>query len=182
MTHVTRRTLGGWLLAAGLLVLTGGSQAVAQTASARDELLKDWLDMKATLHALAEAMPEDRFTFKATPPQRDFAQQVLHVANANVLNLKFLRGKAEAPTIDRTLTRKADVIAAMDRSFDYGEALLREQTDDTLRGIVQTNAFLGPSSRGRVVWFLLGHSWDIYGQMVVYVRLNGGTPPASQRP
>lgn len=28
----------------------------------------------------------------------------------------------------------------------------------------------------------LGHAWDIYGQMVVYLRENGGVPPASQRP
>ncbi len=182
--HGVRRRVVASLpvLLLAMLAWPGAGRTEAQTASARDELLKDWLDMKASMHALAEAMPEDRFTFRATPPQRDFAQQVLHVANANVLNLRFLGGKAEAPIIDRALTRKADVIAAMDRSFDYGEALLREQTDESLRTVVQTNAFLGPSSRGRVVWFLLGHSWDIYGQMVVYVRLNGGTPPASQRP
>jgi hypothetical protein len=29
---------------------------------------------------------------------------------------------------------------------------------------------------------VMGHTEDIYGQMVVYVRLNGITPPASQRP
>ena len=33
----------------------------------------------------------------------------------------------------------------------------------------------------RVVYFVIGHTWDIYGQMVVYLRLNGITPPASQR-
>ena len=47
---------------------------------------------------------------------------------------------------------------------------------------VQTNQFLGPSSRARVIYFLLGHTWDIYGQMAVYLRLNGLVPPASQRP
>jgi hypothetical protein len=30
--------------------------------------------------------------------------------------------------------------------------------------------------------FLIGHTWDIYGQLVVYARLNDVTPPASQRP
>jgi hypothetical protein len=42
--------------------------------------------------------------------------------------------------------------------------------------------FLGPSSRARIVYFLIGHTWDIYGQMAVYLRLNGKVPPASQRP
>jgi hypothetical protein len=127
-------------------------------------------------------MPEDRYTYRSTPAQRDFGQQVLHVANANVMNLRFLGGAAMAPTIDRQATRKADILRQMDASFDYGSALINELDDAGLMQIVQTNAFLGPSSRARVVWFLLGHTWDIYGQMVVYLRLNGGTPPASIRP
>jgi hypothetical protein len=40
--------------------------------------------------------------------------------------------------------------------------------------------FWGGSTRARVVWSLLSHAWDIYGQMVVYVRLNGIVPPASR--
>jgi hypothetical protein len=28
----------------------------------------------------------------------------------------------------------------------------------------------------------MGHSQDIYGQLAVYLRLNGVTPPASNRP
>ena len=40
---------------------------------------------------------------------------------------------------------------------------------------------MGGSNRVRVVYFDMGHTWDIYGQMVVYLRLNGITPPASQR-
>jgi hypothetical protein len=32
------------------------------------------------------------------------------------------------------------------------------------------------------VYFLLGHGWDIYGQMAVYLRLNGIVPPASATP
>jgi uncharacterized damage-inducible protein DinB len=41
---------------------------------------------------------------------------------------------------------------------------------------------MGPSTRARIITFLVGHTQDTYGQMVVYMRLNGGVPPASQRP
>jgi uncharacterized damage-inducible protein DinB len=41
--------------------------------------------------------------------------------------------------------------------------------------------FMGPSTKARVVYYVIGHTWDIYGQMAVYLRLNGMTPPASQR-
>ena len=158
------------------------SNAAAQSATLNAELLKDWLDMKTTLVKLANAMPEDKYSFKTTPPQRDFGQQVLHIATGNVINLNFLRGKATPPVINRDAKSKAEVIKAMTDSFDYGEALIKEQTPASLFEVVQTNQFLGPSSRARVIYFLLGHSWDIYGQMVVYLRLNGGIPPASQRP
>ena len=86
------------------------------------------------------------------------------------------------PAVNRSARAKAEVIKAMSDSFDYGEALIEEQTAQSLFETVQTNQFLGPSSRARVIYFLIGHSWDIYGQMVVYLRLNGGVPPASQRP
>jgi hypothetical protein len=158
------------------------SNAAAQSATLNAELLKDWLDMKATLVKLANEMPEDKYSFKTTPPQRDFGQQVLHIATGNVINLNFLRGKATPPVINRNAKSKAEIIKAMTDSFDYGEALIKEQTPASLFEVVQTNQFLGPSSRARVIYFLLGHSWDIYGQMVVYLRLNGGIPPASQRP
>ena len=166
----------------GFALLLSTSNATAQSSTLNRELLKDWIDMKDTLVKLANAMPEDRFAFKTTPAQRDFGQQVLHIAGGNVINLNFLRGKAMPPAINRNAKAKAEILRAMIDSFDYGEALIKEQTPESMFEVVQTNQFLGPSSRARVIYFLIGHSWDIYGQMVVYLRLNGGVPPASQRP
>ena len=77
---------------------------------------------------------------------------------------------------------KDEILKALTDSYDYGEALIREQTEQSMLQVIQTNQFLGPSSKARVIYFLIGHTWDIYGQMVVYLRLNGVTPPASQRP
>ena len=166
----------------GFALLLSTSNATAQSSTLNRELLKDWIDMKETLVKLANAMPEDKFAFKTTAAQRDFGQQVLHIAGGNVINLNFLRGKAMPPAINRNAKAKAEIIKAMIDSFDYGEALIKEQTPESMFEVVQTNQFLGPSSRARVIYFLIGHSWDIYGQMVVYLRLNGGVPPASQRP
>ena len=178
MTHVPREFVLLLLYATFFSI----APASAQQASLKAELLKDWVEMKDTIHKLADEMPADKYTYKSTPQQRDFGQQVVHIAGANVNNLRFLGGKAAAPAIGRNVTSKAEAIKAMDASFDYGAALINEFTDQTLMETVQTNQFLGPSSRARVIWFLIGHTWDIYGQMVVYLRLNGGVPPASQRP
>ena len=39
----------------------------------------------------------------------------------------------------------------------------------------------GSRSRVRLVYFVIGHAWDICGQMAVDLRLNGIVPPASRR-
>jgi len=156
--------------------------AYAQTASLRAELLKDWTELKPVMMAIAAAMPEDKFTYKSTPAQRDYGQQIMHVAAGNMMYLRFLGGTAAAPPFNGAATSKAEILKALAASFDFGEALLREQSDQSMLQIVQTNQFLGPSSKARVIYFLIGHTWDIYGQMAVYLRLNGIVPPRSDRP
>jgi len=171
--------LTGLLLAA---TLGTAGPAGAQSATLNTELLKDWADQKTLMMKIAEAMPEEKFSYKSTAAQRDYGQQILHVAGGNVSYLRFFGGKATAPAINRNATAKAEIVKALADSFDYGSALIAEQTEQSMMQTVQTNQYLGPSSRARVIYFLLGHTWDIYGQMAVYLRLNGIVPPASQRP
>jgi uncharacterized damage-inducible protein DinB len=130
--------------------------------------------------AIADAMPEDKFGYKSTPAQRSYGEQIMHVATVNVDVLKLVGGKATPPAFTaESVKTKADMLKALAESYDHGIALLNEQTDATITGTIDA-AFLGPSTRARVFWFLLGHSMDIYGQMAVYLRLNGIVPPASR--
>ena len=154
----------------------------AQSASIQADFVKDWQGQKDTLVKIAQAMPEDKFSYKPTPAQRDFAGHVMHIAQINMMLLKTLGAKAPAPAINEKATSKADTIKAMSDTFDYGLAILKEQTDQTMVGTVQGPPWMGPSTRARMFEFLVGHTQDTYGQMVVYLRLNGGVPPASQRP
>jgi uncharacterized damage-inducible protein DinB len=177
------RTLALAAVAAGLLVARQARPA-AQTASLKADFVKEWAGQKDTLVKIANAMPEDKFSFKPTPAQRDFGGHVMHIAQINMMVLATLKGSAAAPAINMNAKSKADTIKAMSDSFDYGIALLNEQTDQTMAGGVQGPPWFGPgpSTRARIIAFLIGHTQDTYGQMVVYLRLNGLTPPASQRP
>lgn len=152
----------------------------AGQATVLGDLLKDWQDQKDTMLKIADAMPEDKFGYKSTPAQRSYGEQVMHAALVNVDLLKVVGGTAAPPsfTADSAKTR-ADILKALAESYDYGIALLNEQTE---AGITQTidAAFFGPSTRARMFWFLLAHSMDVYGQMAVYLRLNGIVPPASR--
>jgi uncharacterized damage-inducible protein DinB len=186
-----RSILGVAVAVGGLTVGCGGTTpeqaestpataAPAGTATVRGDLLKDWERQKETMMRIADAMPEDQFGYKSTPPQRSYGEQVMHIATVNVDVLKWVGGQTPAPSFTAESAKtKADMLKAMADSYDYGTALLNEQTDTTITQTID-GRFLGPSTRARVFWFLLGHSMDIYGQMAVYLRLNGIVPPASR--
>jgi uncharacterized damage-inducible protein DinB len=152
-------------------------------ASIRAEMLKDWTDLKETLMKIANEMPPEGYAFKPTPPQETFGRRVVHIAAGADRFLELMGGKRAAPKIDAAaaaMTKTAAMKALAD-SFDYGTAILQEQTDQTMLQPVDT-PFLGASSRARVFTFIIGHTWDLYGQLAVYLRLQGHVPPASQRP
>ena len=166
-----------------LLSLVAAGEAAAQ-ASIRDGALQDWMALKGTMMKIAEAMPEDKFTYRATPAERNWGEQILHVAEANVNQIGRLGPKAMAPVVNMKATSRVEILKALADSFDYGTAALNEQTDQTMveaAANTRFDRFMGPSVKARVVYYVIGHTWDIYGQMVVYLRLNGITPPASQR-
>jgi uncharacterized damage-inducible protein DinB len=158
----------------------GAAAPPAGASTVRGDLIKDWERQKATLTAIADAMPEDKFGYKSTPAQRSYGEQIMHIATANVDILKFVGGKVPPPTFTADSAKtKADILKALADSYDYGIALLNEQTDASLVETVDAS-FLGPSTRARIFWVLAAHSMDIYGQMAVYLRLNDIVPPASR--
>src|SRR3984893_8479243 len=140
-------------LVAVMLVMTALKPA-AQSATVKGDLLKDWTGLKDTMVKIANAMPEDKYTYKSTPAQRDFAGQVLHIAQVNSMLLRLVGGKAAPPTLDRNATKKADRVNARAESFDYGTALINEQTDQSMVETVSEH-FLSPSPPSPVVHFLV---------------------------
>jgi uncharacterized damage-inducible protein DinB len=146
-------------------------------------MLADWTRTRDLMVNLANAMPDDKFNFKPTSPQQSFAERLMHIVQVDLKLLAGLGGKTPAPPVNTSATSKADVVAALNQSFAYGESVLKEFNDQQLLERVTPMPFLGPSaSRVRIISYDLQHTEDIYGQLVVYLRLNGVTPPASQRP
>ncbi len=132
----------------------------------------------------AEAMPEDKFNF--APPAaagdfkgvRSFGEQVKHVAVANAY---FFHDpgkpmddmKAKQDAMNKLIT-KADIVQALKDSFT--------QAHTFIDGITPENAFVmtANGTRGGMSAFGIAHLMDHYGQMVVYLRMNGIVPPASR--
>jgi uncharacterized damage-inducible protein DinB len=143
----------------------------------------DWEFNRQGMVGIVNAMPEDKFGFKPTPAQESFGERVMHVVNIDIKLISTLGGKTPAPAVNAKASSKADVVAALNTSMDYGAATLKEFNDQQLTERVMSLPFMGPTvSRLRVVYFSIGHTQDIYGQLAVYLRLNGVTPPRSARP
>jgi uncharacterized damage-inducible protein DinB len=132
----------------------------------------------------AEAMPDDKFDF--APPAtagefkgvRSFSAQLKHVAEANYYffgTLSEAELKVKSDAIDK-LTTKADIVKALKDSFTqahaYVDAITPENAFVTIDGDSHT--------RGGMAAFGIAHFMDHYGQLVVYLRMNGIVPPASR--
>jgi hypothetical protein len=158
---------------------TGGRPAQAASGSPADrlaaDLKDDWASQKKRLMELADAMPAEKYTFKATEAQRTFGEQLVHLAEAHVKMLQGLdaSGGVSVPTLSHEPT-KPEVLKSLGAAYDYGTAVL-----DAAGGtLLEAN---GDSTRARAVWRAMSNAQNHYGQCVVYLRLNDIVPPASRR-
>lgn len=177
---MTRRILCVGLALMGISVARP-MLCAAQTASGSPgehlaaDLKRDWEGQKERLLALAEAMPTEKYTFKATDPQRTFGEQLAHLAEAHVKMFQRLdpSSSVPVPTLSHEAT-KAQVVKNVEQAYDYGTAVL-EAASATLLDQTKEN------TNARVVWQAMGNAQNHYGQCVVYLRLNDIVPPASRR-
>ena len=160
----------------------GGPPAAPTITTLAGDVQADWAIHKELLVNAADAMPDDKFGYKPTPAQRSYGEQIMHVVQINQFVAGVL-GKTPAPAINLKAATKAEVTTALRQSMDYWEVVLKEFTDQQLNERVAVPP--GPlglsASRQRAIYWCMQHTWDIYGQMVVYLRLNGIVPPASRR-
>jgi len=161
----------------------GNMPAPPASMSLAMDFANDFQAQEDLILKAADAMPADKFDFKPTPPQQTFGERLMHIVQVNANLFRALGPKTPAPMINMQAKSKADVMMALKQSFDYGLAVVKEFNDQQLVERVMPPRFMGPSaSRVRIISFSLVHTEDIYGQMVVYLRLNGVTPPASAAP
>ena len=140
---------------------------VAPSSQVLMQLRSDWLAQKDMMMKIADAMPENKFTYKSTPPQRNYGEQVMHIALSNVDLLKVLGGSATAPSFTAESAKtKADMLKALGDSYDYGTALMNELSEATVLEPVKE-----PPSSGTLV--TRAHHLDVARAQYGYLRTDG---------
>lgn len=137
----------------------------------------------------AEAMPEDKFAFAPTNGEfkgvRTFGQQIKHVAAVNYeLGAAILEEKPPVDIGDESgpasVTTKTAIIKYLKDSFVYVHKAVQTINEKNLIETVRSPFGEGKVSRLGLATSVAWHGYDHYGQMVVYLRMNGIIPPASR--
>jgi uncharacterized damage-inducible protein DinB len=183
------------LLIGMLLVLVCAGTALAQTNAGEHRTAAQVIDSRISgvekeFVSAAEAMPEDKYSFAPTSGEfkgvRTFGQQVKHVAASNYEFGAAIIG--EKPPIDVSgesgpadIKSKAEIVKFAKDSFTYlHKAIASINANNMIEPMKNPWGGKEPVTRLGIAVLAAQHPFDHYGQMVVYLRMNGIVPPASR--
>ena len=166
------------------LVLTaavaGSGAAQAQDSPLSAEVRADYRSVRDFFVRAAEKMPDSNYTFRPSPDVRTFAQQVAHVADDQYNLCAPAKGetrKAAYQAIETSLSTKAELLPALRAAFAYCDQAYDALTD--AGGAATSSGGKMRTKFGMLNWNLW-HTWEHYGNVVVYLRMKGLVPPSSE--
>jgi len=126
---------------------------------------------------VAEAMPASDYSFKLTPAQMSFAEQMTHLSQGLTYFLSVFSGEKPNPGKPKSMD-KEDVIAFVKSSFDSAvdrvQQLTPEQLSKTYKGDGET------STGNEILLGMLDHTTHHRASAEMYLRAKGIKPPEYQ--
>jgi len=169
-----------------LLVVTLPNLLSAQSISGEDiknQFIKDWERAKSYTQEYLNAMPADKYSFKAVDSIRSFAQQMLHLASGTVFLVNM--GTGASPTFNArgleeraTAQTKDSVSWYVNASYDYAINTIKNLD----AGKLGETAGQGNRQTTRFALLLKAfeHQTHHRGQTTIYIRLLGIRPPGER--
>lgn len=133
--------------------------------------------IKNNITQAADQMPESGYGFLPEGEPRSFAGWVGHVADAQARTCSGIAGD-QLNLGAAQMTSKADLVAAVKKSFDECDKVFDATTDANANELV-AGGFGGMQPRVVALYGMVVHSNECYGAMGVYMRLQKLTPPSS---
>ena len=168
------------LFAAVVAAVPSPVSAQAPAPSQAKELAATFQRAVTELLDVAEVMPADKYGYKPAPEVQSFGDQLVHVAGIVQRFIYTAKGtKTEAP--HHGAMAKPEVVALLKKTFQGAQEMMAPLTDAQLlepvkfpfgdRTVTRATFWQGPLFQIR----------NHYGQLVVYLRMNGIVPPTSAR-
>jgi uncharacterized damage-inducible protein DinB len=141
----------------------------------------EWRHVSSQLLALAEATPEEKFSWRPAPGVRSNSEVYMHIATANFYLLSITGPKMPAAMkegMEKSVTSKAQVVDWLKRSLEaVKEAHLAETPRDLQRKVhIQDRDATVEGMYLRIIV----HANEHMGQLVAYARMTGVVPPWSK--
>jgi len=161
-----------------LCLIIGSQLAMAQVNVA--DMVKEWERSKAYTKEYLDAMPESGYALKPTPEMRSFAEQLLHLADANyaftsaatATKSPFGQGELEK-TSDKSKANVSNlVLSSYDFVIDNIKKMSEAQLDETIKMFGRFEM-----SKRMALAKDFEHQAHHRGQTTVYLRLAGVKPP-----
>ncbi|HEX9705288.1 MAG TPA: DinB family protein [Gemmatimonadales bacterium] len=163
---------GGLLLAA-----SGSSLALAQAtpSGVRGDLIAQLDDAGNKLAQLAQAIPQDKYSWRPAPGVRSIGEVLMHVTSANYFFAGSVGGRATPP--DTTISDKRQVAEHVKGAFAHARSVIAGMSDADLD---KPTTLMGrPYTYRSVLLLTVTHAHEHLGQMIAYARANAVTPPWS---
>jgi uncharacterized damage-inducible protein DinB len=153
-------------------------RAAAPMNGFRAEFFANLDDVQEKIMELAEATPAEKFAWRPATGVRSVSEVYMHIAGGNYFLATFLGVPAPKRDMDleKNITKKADVIAELKRSFEHLRDAARKNEDLEK----QVKMFGGTTSYRGVLVTVLSHLHEHLGQSIAYGRMNGVVPPWSR--
>ena len=164
----------------GAAVLVAGAAVSAQPKNAVAEGIAAEAHTHATnMVGAAEAMPAEKYGFKASEQQISFGDLIAHAAAANNTLCAAAAGDKAPETPTKGNGSKQALVDQLKASFAYCDRAFEKVDAAKLADDVQV---LGRSTTKAWVLFHLALDWgDHYSQAASMLRLNGIMPPSAVR-
>ena len=140
----------------------------------------EWRHVTQQLIALAEATPEEKFSWRPAPGVRSTSEVYMHIAEANFYLLSVTGPKMPSDMkegMEKTVTAKADVISWLKRSLDAVRQAHLAVTPKDLQRKVRI-ADRDAAVDGMYLRIIV-HANEHMGQLIAYARMTGVVPPWS---
>jgi len=144
------------------------------------QALLDLQDLHKKMVDLATAIPAEKYTWRPEAGTRSISELFLHVAAANHNVMGMMASTTPEPAFradgfETSTTDKAKIIEQLNQSFAYAEASLQAMNN---ADFARPEKKLGPEANsGDVIYILVTHNHEHFGQSIAYARMNGVTPP-----
>jgi uncharacterized damage-inducible protein DinB len=172
------RSIVGTVLA--VAIVSAPSMAMAQGANPLTANAKvQFGALSGFVVRSAEKVPEDLYAFRATPEVRSMAELFGHVADAMFAMCATAAGSKPPRTgIEKSVTAKPALVAALKEGVSYCNSVYDGMTDQ--KGTETVPFYFGPTPRVSVLYFVVTHTYEHYGNLVTYMRLKNIVPPSSE--